>query len=184
MNKTPEFEFLLREVSRQFGRPAAVSSDFEQLALDVENHTGERISESTLKRLWGYVNLNPKPRASTLDILARYTGRSNFRKLCSELQETSDFFSAETVRSAELAEGAMVILGWMPDRRVELRYRGEMQYEVLDSGTSKLRPGDRFRTAEFLKGHPLYLASVERNGETLPAYVAGRSHGLTLLETY
>ena len=184
MNKTPEIEFLLGEVSRQFGRPVSVSSDFEHLALDVESRTGEAISESTLKRLWGYVNLNPKPRASTLDILSRYAGRSNFRRLCMELQETSDFFAAEAIRSSDLEEGAVVILGWMPDRRVELRYLGADRYEVRDSGTSKLRAGDSFETSEFLLGHPLYLASVERGGALLPAYVAGRSQGLTLLERY
>lgn len=184
MKQTPEIEFLLSEVTRQFGKPVNASSDFEQLALEVEGRTGEHLSESTLKRLWGYVNLNPTPRASTLDILARYTGRENFRRLCMEMQETSAFFSAECVRSADLEEGAVVILGWMPDRRVELVYLGDMRFEVRDSGTSKLRRGDRFEAGEFLLGHPLYLGAVERNGTILPAYVAGRSQGLTLLETY
>lgn len=184
MKQSPEIEFLLSEIARQFGRPVTVSSDFEQLSLDVEERTGERLSDSTLKRLWGYVNLNPKPRASTLDILARYTGRPNFRNLCLELQETSDFFSAEVVRSTDLEEDAVVILGWMPDRRVELRYLGDSWFEVRDAGTSKLRNGDRFETTDFMLGHPLYLAGVERAGTQLPAYVAGRSRGLTLLETY
>lgn len=184
MKQTPEIEFLLNEVSRCYGHPVTVSSDFEQLALDVEGRTGERLSESTLKRLWGYVNLSPNPRASTLDILARYTGRENFRRLCLELQETSDFFSAEVVRSADLEEDAVVILGWMPDRRVELRHLGGLKFEVRDAGTSKLRQGDRFEAGEFILGHPLYLAGVERDGTMLPAYVAGRSRGLTLLETY
>ena len=184
MKQTPEIEFLLNEVSRCYGHPITVSSDFERLALDVEGSTGERLSESTLKRLWGYVNLNPKPRASTLDILARYTGRDNFRRLCLELQEMSDFFSAETVRSVDLEEGSVVILGWMPDRRVELRYLGDRRFEVRDAGTSKLRNGDRFETSDFVLGHPLYLSGVERDGTLLPAYVAGRSQGLTLLETY
>lgn len=184
MKQPPEIEFLLSEVSRQFGKPVNSSSGFEQLALDVEARTGERLSESTLKRLWGYVSLNPKPRASTLDILARYTGRENFRRLCLELQETSAFFTAESVRSADLEEGSVVILGWMPDRRVELVYLGNMRFEVRDAGTSKLRRGDRFEAAAFLRDQPLYLPGVERDGKMLPAYVAGRSRGLTLLETY
>ena len=184
MQQTPEIEVLLSEVSRQFGKPVNTSSAFEHLALDVEARTGERLSESTLKRIWGYVSLNPKPRASTLDILARYTGRENFRRLCLELQETSAFFAADYVRSADLNEGDVVILGWMPDRRVELVYLGNMRYEVRDAGTSKLRRGDRFEATAFLRDQPLYLPGVERDGTMLPAYVAGRSRGLTLLETY
>ena len=43
--------------------------------LFLEKHTGGKVSPSTLKRLYGYVSDNHKPRMVTLDILAQCVHR-------------------------------------------------------------------------------------------------------------
>ena len=51
----PELNYLLAEVEKRYGRRLSTSADFEALSVVVEHESGELISASTLKRLWGYV---------------------------------------------------------------------------------------------------------------------------------
>lgn len=181
MNKSVEFDFLKDEISRVYGKPVKNPSDFEGLASAIESTVAQPVSVSTLKRLWGYVTYGSDPRNSTLDILARYVGRANFRTLCLELQQTSSFFDAEKVISSELKKGSVIELGWMPDRTVQLEYIGGNRYIVKKSLNSKLKEGDIIETAQFIKGQPLFIGSVLRDGQQLQSYVAGKSKGLTKL---
>ncbi len=57
----PELNYLLAEVEKRYGRRLSTSADFEALSVVVEHESGELISASTLKRLWGYVTLKPTP---------------------------------------------------------------------------------------------------------------------------
>ena len=181
---TPEIEFLLKEVAEKFGGPVASTKDFEALSSKIEEETGQIVSTSTLKRLYGYMSLKPKPRIGTLDILSDYIGRAGFRNLCVELQDSSAFLSVETVLSESLKPGQELTVSWLPDREVHLRHIDGQSFEVLDSGSSKLRAGDEFAVKEFMKGHPLYISGIIREGETLPEYVAGRKAGIQEIKIY
>lgn len=183
MNNSPEISYLLDEVARKYGGRLETSTDFNALEAAIGEALGETVSSATLKRLWGYVALHPRQRLSTLDLLARYAGRKGYRAMCLELQQTSGFLSATTVRSNELTPGSHIRLGWMPDRIVLVRNLGGNRFEVEDAGTSKLRAGDIAEATEFILGQPLYL-SILRNGKRLQPYVAGRAKGLTRLELY
>ena len=70
----PELSFLLTEVEKKYGRKLSTATDFESLSVVIEMNTRAYISASTLKRLWGYVTMNPTPRISTLDILCKFIG--------------------------------------------------------------------------------------------------------------
>ncbi|SDZ88194.1 hypothetical protein [Pedobacter hartonius] len=52
---------------------------FEKLSSRILEKTGERLSVSTLKRIWGKVSYDHAPAKSTLNILARYAGYENWR---------------------------------------------------------------------------------------------------------
>ncbi len=179
----PEMQYLLEQVRAAYGGKLQTTTDFEALAEDIDARTHQHISSSTLKRLWGYVRLQPRPRNDTLNLLARYAGRADFRELCAELLQTSGFLSADTVDSGVLAPGSILRLGWMPDRVVLIEHQGDGLYKVLDAGSSKLRAGDTFHARKFLKGHPLYIDDLLRDGSPLPPYVAGRSAGIISVET-
>lgn len=181
---TPEIEFLLKSVAEKFGGPVASTKDFESLSSKIEEDTGQIVSTSTLKRLYGYMSLKPKPRITTLDILSNYIGREGFRNLCVELQDSSAFLSVETVESESLKLGQELIVSWLPDREVRLGHISGQEFEVLDSGTSKLRSGDKFSVKGFMKGQPLYISGIIRDGKTLPEYVAGRKAGIKDIKVY
>ena len=181
---TPEIEFLLKSVAEKFGGPVASTKDFESLSSKIEEETGQIVSTSTLKRLYGYMSLKPKPRMATLDILSNYIGREGFRNLCVELQDSSAFLSVETVESESLKPGQELVISWLPDREVRLRHDLGQDFTVVDCGTSKLRDGDKFSVIEFVKGHPLYISGIKRGGEILPEYVAGRTAGIKDIKVY
>ena len=181
----PELNYLLVQVEKQYGRRVATSTDFEALSVDIERLVHEFLSASTLKRLWGYVTSHPVPRKDTLDILCRYIGYRDFRLFCESLKTTeafaSRFLTDKTIYSHDLPAGARLTIGWNPNRLVVLSYLGGGAFEVVSSEQSKLLPGDRFELAHLMKGHPLFIPRILRNGDYTPAYIAGNDGGLTLL---
>ncbi|MDD5820332.1 MAG: hypothetical protein PUC96_07590, partial [Bacteroidales bacterium] len=95
----PELSYLLQMVEKTYGRKLDTTTDFESLSIIIENKTGELLSSSTLKRLYGYVSMKPVPRKSTLDVLSRFIGYRSFEDFRSELKTnpkfSSNFFSTK-----------------------------------------------------------------------------------------
>ena len=182
---TPEIEELKLLIEQKYGKTLGTTTDFEEFSVHLSHDTGQNVSASTLKRLWGYVNDSHKPRMFTLDILAQYLGHANYYAFVSWLKTStrynSSFFNAKQLISNELDAGTEVEIGWSPNRLVRLRYVGESRYEVVLSQNSKLVPGDSFVTGCFIKEQQLYLPYIERpDGRTAP-FVAGRNGGLTII---
>ena len=182
----PELQYLLELVEKQYGRKLSTTTDFESLSVIIEKATGDLLSSSTLKRLYGYVSLNTVPRKTTLDILSRFIGNRDYEtfriSLSNDPQFSSRFFSAKTVTTSELKAGDRLRIGWPANRIVTLNYLGHDLFEVETSVNASLVKGDRFRQVSFMKGYPLYLSRILRNGDYTPAYVAGMNSGLNLLE--
>ena len=177
---------LLRLVEERYGREVRTSTDFESLSIVIERDTGEFISASTLKRLWGYVSLHPVPRAATLDVLARFVGHASFSAFRQWLRDDpayeSDFFTTHFVSADEMVPGGRLVIGWDPNRAVTLTYLGESRWRVCRSENAKLQAGDEFAASQFLLGCPLFLDRVLRDGAYTPSYVAGKRNGLTVLQ--
>ena len=187
MKTTPEIEQLKQDTETRYRKALSTTTDFEEFTVTLKKETGDELSAATLKRLWGYVSDEHKPRTSTLDVLAHYIGYDSYKTYCKCLKTSdrfpSSFFQAEQVMSANLTPGQHIIIGWSPNRTIRLAYLGNSTYEVLNSANSKLQPGDRFLCGHFTKGYPLYLPYLIRNGEKTPQYVAGRNGGLTIIRT-
>ena len=177
----PEYSFLRQEVERKWGRRLATSADFAALAEAMD----ESISVSTLKRFWGYVGDNPAPRNSTLDSLSRYSGYLNFKAFRDHLMDSgklpSSYFQAEVVEASSLTKGERIMIGWRPDREVLLSYEGDSIFRVLESKNSSLRKDDRFEASTIMKGYPLALSGIFRNGLKTDPYVAGLDGGIAFI---
>lgn len=181
----PYIKSLLEAIEQYHSRPIRTTVDFEALSITVEQQTSERISSSTLKRLWGYVSDKHEPRRYTLDVLAKYIGRKDFETFCewltSQNLSDSDFFTSKKIISTDLECGTRIEIGWSPDRYITLRYLNENRFRIESCENSKLNAGDEFSVATFMLGYPLYIPSVLRDGELLPSFVGGKSGGLTIL---
>jgi hypothetical protein len=182
---TPEISELKARVEDRYQRNLKTSTDFEEFSLYLSNFFQEKVSASTLKRLWEYVGDSHNPRVNTLDVLARYIDFQSFKAFCEDLKRStyynSSFISIEKIMSEELQTGDTVEIGWSPNRIVTMRYEGKNLFTVMSSENSKLMIGDRFETTCLMKGIPLYLSYVLRGEEKLAAFIAGRNGGLTIL---
>lgn len=183
----PELGELLHQVEEKFGHRLSTTTDYELLSFVIEREIGELISASTLKRLWGYVSYSSTPRIATMDTLSRYLGHKDFKVFCKVLRDSgavvSSFFTSKTIETASLKEGSSLLLGWAPNRLMEIRFIGGTTFEVVSVENAKLRPGDRFEASEFILGAPLFISSVRRSdGTQTPPYVAAKAEGLNVLE--
>jgi hypothetical protein len=70
--------FLLEKVKAKYPFSIVHSKDCDNLATDVLNSTGERISGSTIKRLFGFIKTTSNPNKFTLNVLARYVGYQSY----------------------------------------------------------------------------------------------------------
>lgn len=169
------------EIERVYGHALKYPADCHRLALSVRESINETIGVTTLKRLFGFVSDVQEPRESTLDLLARYCGYSDYNAMLSVLAAggDSDFEKADGILTADLATGSRVSFEYMPDRLVRVIYLGNSRFEVIESRNGSLKPGDIITTAAFCLGFPLVVSNVERQGESLGRYVAGKESGLT-----
>lgn len=181
---------LCKDIERACGRKMQCSKDFEWLAKDVESRVSSVIGVNTLKRLWGYYSDHPfNPRKGTLDVLAQYVGFENFELFCISRDPNYVFSQSNFVLSKRLdvsdlkSSGVNMLLSWLPDRRVLVRYHGNFQFEVLEVENSKLNVGDTFECHLIMEGEPLYLGNLRHNNPDGSvwgpiAYVAGKNGGV------
>ena len=75
----------LREaIEKAVDRKMQTPKDFDFLSESIFGKIGERVSPTTLKRLWGYLSEPTIPRLSTLNILAQFVGYVGWTAFCEE----------------------------------------------------------------------------------------------------
>lgn len=168
-------------LSQRCGREFRLSADCEYLTLDIESATGEHLGVNTMKRLLGFINDERVPRVQTLDIIARYLGFNNWEELlrsCENYSNSSFGKDTEELTAADLEIGAQVEVLYQPGRRLLMQYNGENMFEVVESVRSKLVTGDKVTLTHLVAGYPLIISNVERNGQQLGAFTAGKEQGI------
>lgn len=182
---TPEIEELKLLIEKQYGKKLSTTTDFDEFSLVLLRKYNLNVSTSTLKRLYGYVADIHKPRLRTLDMRALYIGHKNYAEFVDWLKSStcynSSFFSSNQLLSCDIRPGGFVEIGWSPNRLLRLEYLGDSTYRVANSSNSKIHVGDMFVTGCFIKGCPLYLPYLIRNGEHTLPFVAGRNGGLSIV---
>ncbi len=177
-------EELRRLVEQVLGMEVKTPSDFELLQNQIGEKIGERLSLSTLKRFWGYVdkdNTDYRVRVTTLDVLSQFAGYQNWVAFCqTDLTEGDDsgFTPNRHLYVKDIPVGTLLVLTWKPARKVTLRYEGDDLFTIIESIGSKLRPGDTCHCTHIIEGLPLTLISLVRDGEVLGNYICGREHGV------
>ena len=175
--------FLLKkEVENKMGFSLKAPTNFDALISKVLKETGETLSISTIKRLWGYVSQSSTPRLSTLSILSRFVGYRDFDDFCLKKRiytsEDSDFIYQTGEQVKDLQIGDELTLEWKPDRFCRIRYEKKDCFRVINAINCKLMKDDTFRASIVAVVHPLYVTELVRNGEFMNDYVAGKTSGL------
>ena len=76
--QTEKIADLRQAVEQRFGRSVNTPTEFKRLCEDIKRLTDIVISQSTLMRIWGYVNSSAKPSDTILNALAVYAGYTDF----------------------------------------------------------------------------------------------------------
>ena len=76
-----DYQRLFEAVERKAGRQMLTPRDFQWLEKRMFEDIHERVSASTLMRLWGYRS-GGVPRQTTLDVLARFVGYEDYVQFC------------------------------------------------------------------------------------------------------
>lgn len=184
MTKIVQIQWLLRKVEKRLGRPVKSPIDFDYLSLRIGETIPERLSTTTLKRIWGYIHTEHAPRYSTLSTLARYVGYEDwddFLAKTTEEYDESEFVLCNELNPDSLTIGDRIELCWQPDRRCVIIYNGNYSFTVQESYGCKIVAGDTFRAQNFIVGHPLYLNELRHGAEQPKSYVAGSHNGLTTI---
>ena len=184
MNRNaPEIIALRQRIELKMGRKFNSPTQFEFLSGALWSQTGERISSSTLKRLWGYVEGTDTLRESTLRILSNFLGYDSFGDFCNALSDedayNSQWIDNPRVAASDLEVGDTVEVTWKPDRYCRFLFEGGLSFVVEESRNSKLQKGDRFECSLFIEGVPMYLNNFVRGRQDPTAFVAGLKDGLT-----
>ena len=183
MNKNaPEILSLRMDIESEVKRRICTPYDFEFLAGVIWERLHENISPTTLKRLWGYIDGADTTRRSTLCLLSRFLGFTDWEAYMASLTNRtdveSDAFAGEGLSIDDLMPDDLVEVTWLPNRRCVFRYLGNARFLVTEAENAKLHVGDRFETACFILGKPMFLDHLTRNNEPPTAYVAGSKNGL------
>ncbi len=168
-------------LSKQCGRELTTPNDCTMLTLDIESRTGEHVGVNTLKRLLGFIDDEREPRITTLNIIARYLGHNDWEalKLLDDEAGNSYFNESMTeLHAAQLKPGAMIEITYLPNRRVVIKFLGDNSFTVMESENGKLRVGDSLRLDHIVRGYPLLVSEVVRDGTSLGTFTAGKAQGI------
>ena len=187
MNKNaPEILALRLDIERDLKRRIRTPYDFEFLAGVVWERLHENISPTTLKRLWGYIDGADTTRRSTLCLLSQFLGFPDWEAYLAALTRRTDIeseaFAGEGLNIDDLQAGDKIEVTWLPNRRCVFCYEGNAHFLVTEAANAKLHVGDRFETACFIIGKPLYIDRLIRGNEPPTAYVAGAKNGLLTIK--
>lgn len=180
--KAPEILSLRLDIEHEVKRKIRTPYDFEFLAGVVWERLHENISPTTLKRLWGYIDGADTTRRTTLCLLAQFLGFADWEAYLADLAKRTDVeseaFAGEGLNIDDLQVGDQIEVTWLPNRRCVFRYEGDAHFLVTAAENAKLHVGDRFETACFILGKPLYIDRLVRGDQPPTAYVAGAKNGL------
>ncbi len=186
MKTSQEIIKLKQLVEDSIPRKIKTPADFVYLSGVIFERCGETISETTLKRIWGYIEGYDTTRFHTLSILARFVGYNDWDDFVKEHvvdpDEQSEEIMQKCIYTKNLNVGDRLFFAWSPDRECLVEYLADNTFKVLESKNSKLQKNDSFVTAFFIEGQPLYLDDLTRDGETYAMFVVGKNGGLKVVE--
>lgn len=185
MTATKEQIAALREgIEQAIGRKLQTPKDFDLLSGRIYARVGELLSRNTLRRIWGKIDEEREPRLSTLSILARFIGYTDFYAFMDRSAIEMDGESSSPMMGRVLSvvdgltRGDRLRLMWNPGRVCDVEYNGSQHFQVLHSENTRLQPGDTFLCSIVIDGQPLYLDQLQQGGKNPTAYVCGRNGGV------
>lgn len=176
-------EKLCKEIEAALHREMRTPKDFEFLRECIFAQRHQLVSDTTLKRVWGYLDDGVQPRVSTLDILVQFLGYQGWKDYYHGTQASTEVPSDPmmgrrlSVQDC-LSRGDRLRLTWQPARVCDVEYLGNLTFRVVASENTRLRAGDTFECSLIVEGEPLYLDNLRQENRPPVAYVCGKRTGV------
>jgi hypothetical protein len=149
-----ELSELKKVVEASAARKMRTPADFNYLSGLIAERRKEMISESTLKRIWGYVKGYDSIHYNTLSVLSRFIGFMDWDDFCNSLQQnasdTNEEYQTFCIHPEDLKVGEKISITWLPDSSCQLKYLGNNRFVVLDYKNTKLQVDDTFYCQFFI----------------------------------
>ncbi len=110
---------LLRKVEHRFGDAVSANPAINRLQTAIQEATGEYLSNSSLRRLFGLVKYDKTPNLHTLNTLAQYAGYESYQSFCDWLMHKEGL--RLTIADYETAWRSFQALGHMMRTDTALR---------------------------------------------------------------
>lgn len=182
MEKYHAIENIIQLTNKNAGFTPTTPCDFNTLSIKILKKTQNTISVSSLKRLWGYVQYRSMPSPSTLNILARFNGYSDWETFAKEnstaTSETSEFLQGEILDLENVQKGEKIEINWERNKRCLIQNIKDNIFRVIEADNIKLKEGDIFQLDNLCVGMPLCARDIKRNSLTIPAYIGARKEGI------
>lgn len=184
MEKQKALESLVQICNSNLGFIPTTPAEFNELSARIFLKTKQRISVSSIKRLWGYVKYENFPSRTTLNILARFNDFKDWETFQQEISfdhkdSSSGFVDGSLVNANALNIGDKISVKWEPNKGCILEYISYLRFKVLESENIKLLPDDTCTINSICIGLPLFVSNIQRDGIIIPAYIGAKSGGVT-----
>jgi hypothetical protein len=177
-------KLIQEKVEERFGKPIRYAKDCEILSASIHAFTGEKISCSTVKRLFGIIESDNEPRLYTLDIIAQYLGYINYDHLLQEFNPNKSDLgqSIETIASSDLKIGDIIRLKYAPNRFLAANYIEDCIFKIVESNDPKILQDELLVFNNVGKYLPLFASWRSSKNGNAKNIVLGKISGITSIE--
>ena len=172
------------KVEERFGKPIRYAKDCQVLSVNIHAFTGEKISCSTVKRLFGLIESDNEPRLYTLDILAQYLGYINYDNLLQEFNPNKNDLnqSIEKIASKDLNIGDTIRLKYAPNRFLSANYVEDSIFKIIESNDPKILQDELLAFNNVGRDLPLFASWRSSKNGNAKNIVLGKISGITSIE--
>jgi hypothetical protein len=177
-------KLIQEKVEERFGKPIRYAKDCEILSASIQAFTGEKISCSTVKRLFGLIESDNEPRLYTLDIIAQYLGYINYDHLLQEFNPNKSDLgqSIERITSNDLKIGDTIRLKYAPNRFLAVNYLDDCIFKIVESNDPKILKDELLVFNNVGKFLPLFASCRSSKNGNAKNIVLGKISGITSIE--
>jgi len=177
-------KLIQEKVEDRFGRPIRYAKDCEILSVSIHAFTGEKISCSTVKRLFGLIECENEPRLYTLDIIAQYLGYINYDRLLQEFNPNKNDLnqSIEKIASKDLKIGDTIRIKYAPNRFLAANYIDDCIFKIVESNDPKILQNELLVFNNVGRYLPLFASWRSSKNGNAKNIVLGKISGITSIE--
>ena len=177
-------KLIQEKVEERFGRPIRYAKDCEILSVSIHAFTGEKISCSTVKRLFGLIESENEPRLYTLDIIAQYLGYINYDHLLQEFNPNKNDLNQfiEKIASKDLKIGDTIRLKYAPNRFLAANCVEANIFKIIESNDPKILQDELLVFNNVGRYLPLFASWRSSKNGIAKNIVLGKISGITSIE--